>query len=144
MRTFRPYRGGKFSHRGGPGVAGGEDVEGLGELRGADDPEVGVDAGRVTDPDEAKQIVWGQVVGADGFHVMAFDVPAARAFDRGVESFFVSVRGRTVEEVETLWTGLADGATVREPFGPSGWSPAYGMLTDRFGVTWVLDVAVAY
>lgn len=102
------------------------------------------DAGRVTDPAEAEQVVWGQVTAPGGFHVMAFDVPAARPFDRGVASFFVSVRGQTVEEVEALWKGLADGATIVEDFGPSGWSPAYGMLTDRFGVTWVLDVEASY
>ncbi|MEJ2860618.1 VOC family protein [Actinomycetospora flava] len=102
------------------------------------------DAGRVTDPAEAKQVVWGQVTTANGFHVMAFDVPAARAFDRGAESFYVSVRGETVEEITALWEKLAVGAEVKEPLGPSGWAPLYGMLTDRFGVTWVLDVAVQY
>ena len=56
----------------------------------------------------------------------------------------MSVRGTTAEEVERLWTGLSDGATVRTAFGPAPWSPAYGMLTDRFGVTWVMDVATAW
>jgi hypothetical protein len=27
---------------------------------------------------------------------------------------------------------------------PSFFSPAYGMLKDKFGIVWVLDVAVAY
>jgi PhnB protein len=27
---------------------------------------------------------------------------------------------------------------------PAGWAPLYGMLTDPFGVTWVLDVAVEH
>jgi PhnB protein len=35
---------------------------------------------------------------------------------------------------------LADGATILQPMGPSPWSPAYGMLTDRFGVTRNFDV----
>ena len=39
--------------------------------------------------------------------------------------------------------GLVAGATVIQPIGPSGWSPLYGMLRDRFGVTWVLDVEAA-
>ena len=71
-------------------------------------------------------------------------MPSARAFDRGTESFFVSVRGQTVEEVRALWDALSDGARIVEDFAPSGWAPAYGMLTDRFGVTWVLDVAARY
>jgi PhnB protein len=29
---------------------------------------------------------------------------------------------------------------VVQPFGPSAWAEAYGMVKDRFGVTWVLDV----
>jgi len=27
------------------------------------------------------------------------------------------------------------------PLAASPWSPGFGMLTDRFGVTWVVDVA---
>jgi PhnB protein len=60
------------------------------------------------------------------------------------ERFFVSVRGETAEEVSALWDRLADGAEIIEKFGPSPWAPGFGMLTDRFGVTWILDVAAAY
>ncbi len=43
-----------------------------------------------------------------------------------------------------LWERLSQGATVVQPLAPSQWAPLYGMLTDRFGVTWVLDVAAPY
>lgn len=29
-------------------------------------------------------------------------------------------------------------------YGPAQWAPASGMLTDRYGVTWNLDVAAQY
>ena len=58
-------------------------------------------------------------------------------------TFFVSVRGGDAEELQRHWDGLADGATVTVPLGPAPWAPLYGMLTDRFGVTWVLDIAAA-
>jgi PhnB protein len=99
------------------------------------------DAGDVQDPAEADQVLWGQVRGDNGFHVMAFDVPAVRPWSRGDDPFFVSVRGDSAEEITALWQKLADGATVVVPLGPSGWAPLYGMLKDRFGITWVLDVA---
>ncbi|HEY2224701.1 VOC family protein [Actinomycetospora sp.] len=102
------------------------------------------DLGAVEDPAEAEQVMWGQVVAANGFHVMAFDVPSSRAWDTGVDPFFVALRGQTVEEITAIWEKLVDGATVRQPLGPAAWGPAYGMLTDRFGVTWVLDVAVEH
>lgn len=104
------------------------------------------DAHSVTDEAEADQVMWGQVVSADGFHVMAYDVPAARPHDAGVAPYFVSVRGADADEVTRYWEGLAgaDGSTVVVPLAPAGWAPLYGMVTDRFGVTWVLDVSVPY
>ncbi|WP_442978095.1 VOC family protein [Saccharothrix sp. 6-C] len=98
------------------------------------------DAGDVHEESEADHVMWGQVLGDDGFHVMAYDVPSRTAYERGENSFFVSVRGETAEEVTGCWERLRDGATVVVPLGPAGWAPAYGMLRDRFGVVWVLDV----
>ncbi|GAA1654160.1 VOC family protein [Actinoplanes couchii] len=102
------------------------------------------DAYGTTDPAEKDLVGWGQVVSPEGFQVMAFDVPAARPWDQGQSSYFVSVRGEHGDEISGYWTKLADGATVIVDLAPSSWSPLYGMLTDRFGVTWILDVAVAY
>jgi PhnB protein len=102
------------------------------------------DAHAVQDPAEADQVMWGQVVAPSGARLMAYDVPAATAHDAGTIPFFVSLRGDDADEVATLWAGLVDGATVLQDLGPSGWAPLYGMLRDRFGVTWVLDVAVAH
>ncbi|GGX98544.1 hypothetical protein GCM10010510_50180 [Streptomyces anandii JCM 4720] len=56
----------------------------------------------------------------------------------------VSVRGDGTDEIGALWERLSQGATVVQPLAPSQWAPLYGMLTDRFGVTWVLDVAAPY
>ncbi|SJM61537.1 PhnB protein; putative DNA binding 3-demethylubiquinone-9 3-methyltransferase domain protein [Actinomycetales bacterium JB111] len=58
--------------------------------------------------------------------------------------FFQSVRGESLADVEPIWAGLAEGATIVEPLAASAWSPGFGMLTDRFGVTWVVDVQAAY
>ncbi|WP_194895303.1 VOC family protein [Catenulispora pinisilvae] len=92
-------------------------------------------------PEEAEQIMWGQVTAASGFAIMAFDVPADRPYDKGVAPFFESVRGQSVQDVTPIWERLSAGATVLQELKPSPWAPAYGMLTDRFGLTWVVDVA---
>ena len=115
------------------------------------------DMGMPADLPGADGVVFGQVVSEGGFRVMAYDVPVHGRQDMPApstrrqdgltltgERFFVSVRGGTAEEVAALWAGLAEGATVLEEFAPSAWSPGFGMLTDRFGVTWVLDVAAPY
>lgn len=92
-------------------------------------------------PEEADLVAFGRVDSAQGFHIMAFDVPAARAFDPGVTPLFVSIHGDDADEITRYWEALSAGGQVVQPLRPSGWAPLYGMLTDRFGVTWVLDVA---
>lgn len=101
------------------------------------------DAHAAQDAAEADQIMWGQVQTAAGFHVMAYDVPSAQPHDTGANAYFVSVRGDDAEELTSHFERLADGGTVRQPLGPTGWAPLYGMVEDRFGVVWVLDVVGA-
>ena len=98
------------------------------------------DAHSVQDPTEADQVMWGQVRADNGFHVMAYDVPARLAYEPGVNPVFVSVRGTDADEITAFWIGLSAGATVVQDLAPAGWSALYGMLRDRFGVVWVLDV----
>lgn len=102
------------------------------------------DLGAPETPAEADNVVWGQVSAPNGFQVMAYDVQSSRKFDRGTDAFYVSVRGDSAAEIEGYWAGLSKDAVVRTPLGPAVFSPLYGMLTDRYGVTWVIDVAVEY
>lgn len=102
------------------------------------------DAGNVQDPAEADQVMWGQVAADNGFRVMAYDVPAQMPWNRGENAFFVSLRGEAAEEITAYWHKLADGAIVLRPLGAAQWAPLYGMLQDRFGITWVLDVVSEY
>jgi PhnB protein len=111
--------------------------------------EVGMPAGL---PDTDK-IVWGQVASADGVRIMAYDVPgqdaprqpgATRRADHTTltdQSCFLALSSATLEEATALWERLLVGAEVVEPLAASAWSAGFGMLTDRFGVTWVVDVA---
>lgn len=107
---------------------------------------------------DAEKVVFGRVVAENGFAIMAYDVPAhpdtaaaSTSWTRRENGatltnspFFVSVRGNSADEIEALWAKLADGATIVEHLGPVPWAPAFGMLTDRFGVTWILDVETAF
>ncbi|UUW87939.1 VOC family protein [Pimelobacter simplex] len=111
----------------------------------------------------ADRIVFGQLENESGFRLMAYDIPgldpdradhadhAGHAGHAGTttrahglthtdRAFFQSVRGTSLAEVQVCWDGLSDGAEVIEPLAASAWSAGFGMLTDRYGVTWVLDV----
>lgn len=98
------------------------------------------------------KVVFGQLDGP--VRLMAYDIPGAddTAAPSGAtrrengmtitdRSFFQSLRADSLAELQPVWDARADGATVVEPLAASAWSAGFGMLTDRFGVTWVLDVA---
>jgi PhnB protein len=144
---------------------------GHGEAREALDFYAGVFGGTVTattygdlgmpaEHPDAGHVVFGQVASDEGFRLMAYDIPsgdpaadtapatsvaAGTRREHGLtltdQPFFVSVRGSTLDDVARFWDRLADGAHIVEPLAASAWSAGFGMLTDRFGVTWVLDVA---
>lgn len=75
---------------------------------------------------------------------MAYDVPSRLGYAAGEIPFFVSLSGTTADELTALWAKLVDGAAIVQPIGPASWSPLSGMLKDKFGVTWVLDLEVPY
>jgi len=54
------------------------------------------------------------------------------------------VRANSADELSAYWAKLIEGSTVIAPLAASAWSPLYGMVRDRFGVTFVLDLAVEY
>ncbi len=91
-------------------------------------------------PEEADQLIWGQLADGEGFRVMAYDVPSSMPWNPGQNAWFVAVEGDTAERVRDHWNKLKDGATIVQPLAPAQWSALYGMLTDRFGVAWALSV----
>jgi PhnB protein len=42
-------------------------------------------------------------------------------------------------DAETLFTALAEGGTVTLPLQQTFWARAFGMVTDRFGVPWIIN-----
>jgi PhnB protein len=102
---------------------------------------------------DTDRVVWGQVATADGVRIMAYDVPgtngarqpgSTRRADHATltdQPYFLSLSSASLEEATALWDRLVVDGEVVEPLAASAWSAGFGMLTDRFGVTWVVDVA---
>ena len=40
---------------------------------------------------------------------------------------------------DKVWNALVEGGSVQMPIGKTFWSPRFGMLTDRFGVAWMIN-----
>lgn len=57
--------------------------------------------------------------------------------------FSLSIAVATEAEADRFFTALCDGGQVQMPPGKTFWSPRFGMLTDRFGISWMVNVVTA-
>lgn len=57
------------------------------------------------------------------------------------EGFSLSLTAADVAEADRLFAALADGGKVKMPLGKTFFSPCFGMVADRFGVSWMVIVA---
>jgi PhnB protein len=54
------------------------------------------------------------------------------------QGFSLSLTVTDVAEADRLFAALADGGQVRLPLTETFFSPRFGMLVDRFGVSWMI------
>ncbi|HEX8874942.1 MAG TPA: VOC family protein [Nitrosospira sp.] len=57
------------------------------------------------------------------------------------QGFSLSITAAGVAEAERLFAALADGGQVQMPLTKTFFSPLFGMVADRFGVSWMIIVA---
>jgi PhnB protein len=55
--------------------------------------------------------------------------------------FSLSLTLPSEAEVDRAFAALADGGKVGMPLGKTFWSARFGMVTDRFGVGWMVSIA---
>lgn len=58
----------------------------------------------------------------------------------GFQGITLSLNLAEVAEAERRFAALAAGGEVQMPLGATFWSPAFGMVVDRFGVSWMVNV----
>jgi PhnB protein len=91
------------------------------------------------DPAEVDKVMHAQLVTPHGFLLMGSDTP--RSMERSSTSnISLSVSGDDAEDLRGFFAGLSAGGTVIEPLTRAPWGDEFGMLTDRFGVTWMVNV----
>lgn len=57
------------------------------------------------------------------------------------EGFALSITAPSQAEAQRLFSALSDGGQVHMPLTKTFFSPSFGMVADRFGVSWMLYVA---
>ena len=75
---------------------------------------------------------------ADGLKFMASDGRGVPPPGLGESNISLSIGAKDRAEGERVFNKLADGAKVEQPFSDAFWGGKFGMLTDKFGVDWMV------
>jgi PhnB protein len=70
--------------------------------------------------------------------LMASDTPPGAQYRPG-NNFSIAVDCDSIQEEEKLFAALGEGGKVTMPLQDTFWGARFGMLTDRFGVNWMLN-----
>ena len=76
------------------------------------------------------------------FVLMASDCPPDRPTVSG-SNFSVCLTCESVAEEDRLFAALSAGGKVTLPLHDAFWGDRFGMLTDRFGISWMLSFRAA-
>jgi PhnB protein len=71
--------------------------------------------------------------------IMASD--GCQSDDAGFKGISLALSVKTPEEAEVKFKALSEGGEVTMPLAKTFFSPAFGTLTDRFGVSWMIVVS---
>lgn len=91
-------------------------------------------------PEVPKDWVMHSTLQGGDIKLMASDSPKASDKAAKVE---LSLGGTDEAKMREIFNTLAEGGTLKMPLEKQFWGDTYGMLTDKFGVDWNMNIGAA-
>jgi PhnB protein len=97
------------------------------------------------DPSEDDLVMHSVLEGENGITIMASDIPSRMPYQPGTNDFSLSLSGEAGDEerLRIYFDKLQQGGNVTMPLQKAVWGDTFGMLVDRYGITWLVNVAAA-
>ncbi|MGE5457060.1 MAG: VOC family protein [Methanococcaceae archaeon] len=89
-------------------------------------------------PDSQKDKIMHATFTSDGFMLMASDGPADYDKKRG-DNVSLMLDFSDEAEEEKVYNALSSGGKVNQPLQDTFWGARFGMVTDKFGINWMLN-----
>jgi PhnB protein len=96
----------------------------------------------VRDPADASKIMHAALEADNDIMMMASDAPTGTPLNSG-SSISISLSGDNEAELRGYWDKLSEGAKITMPLDKSPWGDTFGMLTDKFGTAWMVNITAA-
>ena len=93
--------------------------------------------GMLEDPAEGTLVMHARLTTPEGLTLMGADTPTGTTYTAPA-GIAVSVSGDDEAQLQGWWDALSDGAEITLPYGTPPWGGRFGMLTDRFGIDWMV------
>lgn len=92
-------------------------------------------------PPDPDLVIHAALSFGDGDLLMASDDPTGDG--TGMRGMAVNLTVGDAEEAARVFGAFAEGGEVTMPLAETFWSPCFGMCTDRFGTSWMVNVEEA-
>jgi PhnB protein len=92
------------------------------------------------DPLEDDKIMHSDLEAENGIRFMASDTPNSMEYRTGT-NMSMSLSGEDEAELRGYFEKLSAGGTITMPLEKAPWGDAFGMVKDKFGVDWMVNIA---
>ncbi len=103
-------------------------------------PEV---AAMLADPAEQDLVMHGQLETPAGLTLMAADTGSSMPYVAPTSGVTVALTGGAEDHdyIAGVYGKLADGGEIGMPLEKAPWGDYYGQLTDKFGISWMVNIS---
>lgn len=90
-------------------------------------------------PSDENLIMHAQLDTDDGLTLMASDTPQWMEYRPGT-NMSISLSGEDKAKLTDYFEKLSAGGTVTQPMTQATWGDTFGMLVDKYGMTWLVNI----
>lgn len=91
-------------------------------------------------PDSHKNRILHGRLDVDGITIMAADAPPDMPLSSTHSNVSLSLTGSDEEKLRRVFDGLGQGGKVTMPMEKQFWGDMFGMVDDKYGTHWMVDV----
>lgn len=92
--------------------------------------------------EEENNLMHATLLAENGIAIMGADTPKSMEYNPG-DSVTMSLSGEDEATLREYWGKLAEGAKIEQPLQKAPWGDTFGMLRDKYGIEWMVDIVPA-